>query len=420
MRPRLLSSIGAFVRAYGAAIIVCAAVAALSAWFVLQPAYLAEGRARRDIEKCKSIKSETEQVECAFSVLTPMLDSYGIESAMRVFKSAYETLPAFVDTGCHKHAHRMGDLTYYRLYPRVGDIEALHFPQETTACGYGFFHGLLEHLLQDNPTPEFATHVCEYLSDTYKQDMGDIRITCYHGVGHGFMLGHSELVPKAQWGTIRAFVDVPFAQCEALPKADTAEQEQCMEGIFNLVADWRDFNQFGFVRPQDGTKLFSVCDELPKRMHNACYFEMAQKLDRFGRNDPAAIAEIVSFGRDAEFRSLAFSVGVGGVMQQVIGKGREYESILADCTELEDPFAALCTKSVINGLFEHGEPQEEYKKPLEACAQDSVHSASLEGVCYRALSERLRRFYTQEKAENICSEFPRAYRDECRSLTRTP
>ncbi len=381
-------------------------------WAYTHPLYLKEITWKHQIMQCGQLEKDADQIECAFKPITEALMTAGIEAGMDTFADAYIELPAFVASGCHHQAHRVGDIAYYHLYYGQNDLDALTFSQNTTACGYGFFHGFLEHLIQDHPSAAFVTQTCEYLSDHYGEQMRDIRLTCYHGAGHGFMLAATEQVKKSQWGNVYAFTHKAFSECDILPRASTEEKEQCKEGIFNLIADWRDDGQYGFVRPQDYV-FFSVCDSLPQTMHHACYYEIAQKLDRISGEDPQRLAALVRTVKDADEIIRIFSVGIAGIMQQVIQDKVKYEAVIASCSKLESTLFSKCILSTVNGLFEHGEPQKEYVKAMEVCTFKEIQDTPMEQECYDTVANRLLRFYDKSHSLMVCALFPSAFKDGC-------
>lgn len=376
-------------------------------------AYVA--RADSELKKCAVLEDSGMQVDCAFEVIETALNEGGLPRAFSVFSKAYQKVPVIAQTGCHRYSHRMGDLAYYRLYVPVQSMEDIEFVQETTACGYGFYHGFLEHLIQDRPDPAFVARTCNDLTDRLSHTLGDIRITCFHGSGHGFALAGAERVPRHEWGNVALFIDGPLQLCEALPEAVKGEVEECRQGVFNVLVDWMEVGQYGFA--YDREKPFAVCDALSLRQHHhACYYEMAMKLDSVSGYDARRMIEIV---KDAppELARVAFDVGTAGLMQHVVTQEGGYRTALEQCSELETAWYERCAANLANGLFEHGAPQEEYLPALELCdepliaAQDSVQSA-----CYEAVIRRLPRFYAPERSAKICTEFPKEYREQCQGL----
>lgn len=369
-----------------------------------------------ELKPCTKIEKAEEQTECIFRVLGRELRVEGVEAVFASFTHAYEMFPAFVSAGCHRQVHRLGDMVYYGLYVGREDLEAIDFPEETTACGYGFYHGFMEHLIQDYPRPDFVTQTCEYLSKRLSGQMRDIQMTCYHGSGHGFTLAQSEKTPAHLWGDLRAFTDVPVRQCDALPKATASDIEQCKEGVFNVIVDWMAINQYGFK--YDSKRPFTVCDSVALSSRKACYYEMAQKLDNASGRDPLRMEQIVNQISDTDLRLMAFQVGIAGLVQNIIVQHGE-EDIITQCATLNESMRKACTQSVVHGLFEHGTPQEEYQRPLEMCALPSIQNTGDQSFCYATTAGYLKRFYTPERSLELCKKFPDDFREACEKKTRT-
>ncbi len=363
------------------------------------------------LHACADLREDGEQIECIFRVIESEMERGGVDPAMRVFSKAYDDFHSFASTGCHRYAHRVGDLVYYHQYLGSDGIESIEFPQSTTACGYGFYHGFLEHLIQDNPYPDFVTKTCVYLTGRLQSDMSDIAIICYHGSGHGFELAESERVPRSRWGNLHAFVDGPLARCGEMSEATAREIEECRQGVFNVIVDWMAEKQYGFT--YNAARPFAPCDALPTAYVYACYYEMAQKLDSVSGLDPVVIARIAESAPTTALADVAFRVGVAGIIQQTIADGKGYEASLARCATLQRLFFEGCIASMISGLFEHGPPQREYEKPFELCAESVVADAGMSKECYTAIAFRLKRFYEPARVNDLCKKIPEDFRGPC-------
>lgn len=361
--------------------------------------------------QCKSIEMQDEQIDCIFRIIEDELHRGGIALAMDAFASAYTSFNSFASTGCHRHAHRVGDMAYYGIYFGTRDLSKMDFPQETTACGYGFFHGFIEHLIQDNPDPDFVTDVCEGLRERYEARMRDIATICYHGSGHGFTLAHAETLRRNTWSDIVAFAEAPLHQCEKLSRASENEKEDCRQGVFNVIVDWMEDEEYGFRYNTE--KPFGACDRLATRWRHACYYEAAQKLGLVATHDPRTYAAIAERIDDEKLRRTVFEVAVAGIVQAVITDENGYRETLAQCEDLDQYFFELCVTSMVWGLFEHGMPQWEYRNVLHLCAERAVEARSVRESCYQAAAGRLPRFYTAERIARICREFPEDARGAC-------
>jgi len=373
----------------------------------------------RSLASCKALASDDEQVECIFHSIDSAIEKGNLKQGFSIFAGAYRNFTSFSSTGCHRHAHRVGDSVYYRYYILGHDtLDDIDFPQEATACGYGLFHGFLEHLIQDRPDPEFAMSVCEALDQKLSRTMKDIRVICYHGTGHGYTLAHAENLPRALWGNIQEFITTPIAQCNGMTRASESEKEDCRQGVFNVIADWMEEKNYGFSYNTDNP--FAACDALPSNIQYACYYEMAQKIGGLvaAHNDPVALSVVAAKASTPEFATLAFSVGIAGMIQQTIAQGNGYEAVLDGCDTLSSDLFHTCLESIVWGLYEHGPPQEEYKNVLSLCEESAVTRHEEESFCYNKALARLTRFYTSERIASVCEEFPKKYQPACKDTAK--
>lgn len=367
------------------------------------------------LEPCRSLQEKSEALavnECILDVVKKALIKEDLSSAYGVFEVAYRTFPEFSEGSCHNQAHRVGDMFYYNYFLAQGkDLSRFEYPQVTTACGYGFFHGLFEHLAQDHPDPAYITNACEYLRERLSKDMSDIGTICYHGSGHGFVLANADKIPRDKWGDIQSFVGEPVRLCDALPKASIPEREDCKAGIFNVILIYMEDKNYGFVYPEKDP--LGYCDPLPLGQRRACLFEMAQKLDRVSGYDPVKLYQIAARAGDDEEAQTSFSVGIAGIVQHYVNDGNGYESTLTACLKLNDQYLDVCVRSIIHGLFEHGDPLLQYKKPLHMCSDVRIGNRRMTKSCYENVMVGIRRYFGEEKRKLICDEFPENARQYC-------
>jgi len=351
------------------------------------------------------------KVDCWLQRPLGIVSAGSLMAGFRAFTYLYETYPEFASTGCHRYAHKIGDAAYYNLMLARGlSLEEIEFPQSTTACGYGFFHGFVEHLVQNDPDEPVVVRNCEYLRETYADDMRDIGTICYHASGHGFMQTQADALPDAMWGNPVSMVKRPLEGCEALPTTER-EIEDCREGVFNVLVDWMETGDFGLST--DLEDPLALCSEVVARWQYACFYELGQNLGQITQGSPLTAARFSMHIPDPELRRMTFGVMVAGMMQSKAALD-EYRGVLNECAQIED--AALyetCVVSSANGMMEHGVPGDEYVKVLDLCADPALGARGGDVACYRALGQRLARFYSPGKAATICGAFPAVYRDSC-------
>jgi len=109
---------------------------------------------------------------------------------------------------------------------------------------------------------------------------------------------------------------------------------------------------------------------------------------------------------------MVFSVGIAGMVQPLAGS-EGYRTLVDECLALQGEYVWLCLSNVLHGLFEHGQPGEEYQKPLLVCTDARLPALGLEDDCYTFIAWKLPRFYDASRRTEICAGVPDAYRASC-------
>ncbi len=171
--------------------------------------------------------------DCWNEKLAEELELHGAKAAFVLFARFYSSDPDFTKVGCHLVAHALGDAAYGEYLASGKKLSALQFPPESVYCGYGYYHGILEHMIRDTPDYAKAASFCEWIIKEHGSDLPRIRLNCYHAIGHGFI---PEPTDAEQWGNVKVMTAPAIAACKNIP-ADDARQE-CFQGAFNVISDW--------------------------------------------------------------------------------------------------------------------------------------------------------------------------------------
>ncbi|MCE9541467.1 hypothetical protein K8R03_02810 [Candidatus Kaiserbacteria bacterium] len=356
--------------------------------------------------------TDDDKDNCFVQIALKYIRNGDVSAAYRAFDYLYDAYPLFGSWGCHVNAHRLGDTAYYEFFVTHGlSLPQMDFPQETTSCGYGFFHGFLEHMTQDHPQPSFVKETCEYLRGRLSENMHDIARVCYHASGHGFIQSVADTLKKDKWGDVAWMVNAPLKKCEALPGISEQEVEECREGVFNVMSDWMIEKNFGLAF--DFKNPFKDCDGLIQRWHWACYYEFGQKLQPVIGDDVLSASKYVGGIKETDIRDMTFGVIVAGMMQRLAPLDG-YPNVFKDCTKVtDDALFKACIVSATNGMMEHGDPGNEYAKILPMCALGELNAREGTSICYDTLARRLSRFYGPDKKKQVCGMFPAQYKEAC-------
>jgi hypothetical protein len=345
--------------------------------------------------------NESAKVNCWLHILETIISQNGIDPAYKIFSYLYETYDLFSNSGCHRQAHRMGDFAYYNIYWKHKDIEKMSFPQSANACGFGFYHGFIEHFIQDNPETEFAENNCLYLIDKLKDTAPQINYICYHASGHGFLIAEADKIFGQQELSIVNVTAEPIKKCDSFKTDDKEMIRECREGVFNVFVDWMVEGDFGLSYNYE--EPFLPCEPLinDKYTYQNCSIEISRKFDSLSNYSITRALEIVKTNPDSDIHGRMFQITVTGIVQH--NPKAEPLELAIQCRDMESDFKEICFEALISGLFEHGHPGQVYQGANVFCSNDSLQDTEKE-ICYKVTKSKLYRFYSKNEIDNLCSE----------------
>lgn len=374
------------------------AILVMSLWYIVQlpPRYVAVA------DTC----IEKEEIDCMLSLLQDTYINDGVEESFNVFYYLFNNSKEFVDVGCHRNAHRIGDIAYYNDYLKHKDITMMEFSEKSTACGYGFFHGFMEHLIQDNPDPVFVKKTCEYLISTLSGQMSGINLVCYHGAGHGFMLSQVDTMSKGTWGDAISYARPAMEKCEVVLPLETEEVSECRQGVFNVVLDWMESGNFGLV--YEGKESFFICRELEMNQREDCYAELSQKM--------STLSDFNLF-RAVEIATAEAPYGGDKILMNHAAAGMTYSTttiinFMRDCLVIPDDLQRTCIRGVVGGLMEHGPATVQFPEAVALCSFDWFDTESQQ-VCFERLFTKMVRFFPKEKQKSLCTTSGNMFKQQC-------
>ncbi len=338
----------------------------------------------------------------------------GTRGAFEVLKSLYASDPLFVTSGggCHAQAHTIGDWAY-EDFKRVKDIRKMDLPPETVDCGYGYFHGLLEHMFRDNPDPSTGREICEYLTERFSATIPRIRLNCFHGIGHGFV--PQPLPGDRLWGNAQAIVAPALETCDTIsPTRDEIETMECLMGGFNVISDWTFRKEYGLA-PDENNPLGFCALQTSRLRKLACYYEMGMHLNPYTKDDIAELAtRFIDQIPEDEYANQVITVTVAGSIQRALSQpdyDAKIRTKVRECHEVASRLRISCIKGIVGGLAAHGQPGKEYVKILEFCARADLRDDERD-ACYELAAQKLVNQYPRDKAMDVCKAVPTPYKEK--------
>lgn len=354
---------------------------------------------------CRSENGGAKQ-QCWDEQLAATLAQRGLDAAFDVFIELYKTEPS-IAKGCHGWGHVLGEGAY-ALFASKKDFV---IPDEASYCGYGFYHGFLEKLLQDTGDPKGAIAFCAYASERADpRHAGSVYGNCIHGIGHGGTSVAAE--DPANWGKIDAVLAAGKKTCASITDLP-GELESCWEGVFNEFQQNINSARNGFSYDIINDDFFGICRREEEKYKRACYFEFIGLIAQFTHRDFRKSAEMVIKDIPDHDDAAYLMVKMAADFMQDDIVSETYDKNVLDCRSLPAYLHQSCFDGVLLGFTAHGEPGQEYVKGLGLCRSDILNVAE-RTQCYQKLLANFSGEYPREKIARICDSVDEAYQKYCR------
>jgi plastocyanin len=343
--------------------------------------------------------------ECFDIQVKKAVATKGIDAAYALFTEAYAA--GKLPRTCHWTAHQIGEAAY-ELF-RHGK----EFPitQTTSYCGYGFYHGFLEHLLREDPDIDRVLAFC----DEVKKQLGNMGLwNCIHGIGHGFTEDPPD--PRLE-GDADRMLEPGIRTCEFLFGKDFNQLNLCLTGVYTVIAGFASDGEYGLNMTENDP--FAFCRTQPYRYQKACYGEFAPKLDKFLKGDISNLPSYVNAIEDQKLKDLVTWVVPSVSVARDILSG----DLTSYATACKNGFSGnpkdICIGGVLLGIFSHGEPEKQYIRAFEFCDTSPLTDEEKES-CYEETFHRLRQDYAINIVQDICKLAPEQYRKYCDKRINPP
>ncbi len=347
--------------------------------------------------------------QCWKKQIKTELGNKGLDAAFEILAHFYATEPDFASS-CHSHVHILGEAAY-EIFSKHENLE---ISSKTSYCGFGFYHGFMETLLQKTGNAEEAIKFCSYVGDKLKNQTSDAEGACYHGIGHGAVDGGD---PRF-WGNPKAMIKSSLEMCEKIAGSDRSlhgKLYRCITGVYNSIETLSTNPKYRI--DQISKNPFYLCPTQPLEYKEGCYVNMLPALMRFTNQDFIKSTGIIEQIKEDKNSYVIRSQVILSLFHEFIRINLNKPDYnvkvgVALCREL-GPFSRLpCIEGLSGGHMKYGEPTKEYVKGIAFC--NSLFLVSDEkDVCFKFILSRLRIWYGGPQVPKVCESAPLAYRKYC-------
>lgn len=352
-----------------------------------------------DYAKIVNCNVISEKSACYEKAIMSTLRTNGIEAAFDVLAYVYDKDTTFA-SNCHYFTHILGR----EAYKKFKNKEKFELTPNTSYCGYGFYHGFMEELLQENGDIEEARKFCYFADKSLSKYTRQPSVACFHGIGHGLVDG-TEINAR---GDSQALLSPAMKICGTLP--DDEEKKFCASGAFNSLAIAYSRSDFGLKGNK--TDPFYDCRQRNEEFYQrACYEQMntyALNLTDYNLLKSLRFAENIQSDTYAQIATHS----IAGAASQYIKTENDLDTAAKTCQNIQKRLAMDCVDGVVAGLIEFGKPGTEFELSIAFCNNARL-TVENKNTCFQHLSASIHWLYSKEKYKQICMLFPTQYQQLC-------
>ncbi len=344
---------------------------------------------------CSKIKEISDKAKCWNNELAETLKSKGLDEAFNIFVKLHNSEPE-VPKSCHGWTHTLGKAAF-DLY---NQDKNLILRKEVSYCGYGFFHGFMERLIQSTGNIQQARDFCDYASKQLKREARGTYSNCVHGMGHGAV----DVDNTALWGNFQALTDSGIKRCE-LFFTESEELGLCLDGVFNAMGQISLNRENNLqLNTQD---IYSVCRTQKNKYKLYCYSQFTGLMDEeTHKNFKKAVQMIKNEHLPIEIAIQVYKKLSADIMQFDIVNESQEENV-KNCRSLPKTLYEACMFGLSTGFISHGEPGKEYIKALEFCGANYLNDNEKD-ICYKPILQQL-----ISRNSPVCLSVPENYQKYC-------
>jgi hypothetical protein len=346
-----------------------------------------------------SNQDSKKQYDCWRGSLLNTLNSKGLSSAFDLLAYYYDNESNF-SAECHGFTHELGQSSYL-IYKKTGKID---LTPKTSYCGYGFYHGFMEVLLQQEGSILNAEKFCNYADKQLSLYNQKTNIACYHGIGHGAVDGSG----KIKWNSPQEFISSALKICKTISNSEKHIYE-CGTGVFNSLAIV--MNSGSFDLNFNGNP-YDICSNQEKIFQRSCYEQMNSRVAAISGGDLAKGVKYILKIKDKENAVHAIDQLAPAIISVRVGHNNSYSNEVNICKSLPDYLRKPCIEGLSGGILEFGEPGQEYVEALNLCKSNTLENIDKK-YCYNYVIASLKMLYTSEKSKSICRNIDPEYNANC-------
>ncbi|MFZ2522235.1 MAG: cupredoxin domain-containing protein [Minisyncoccia bacterium] len=354
-----------------------------------------------------SCEDDSEKLKCWQKELNSTLENKGLPETFDLLSELYSSEPLFASE-CHSFAHEIGKFAY-KQFSKGRDFE---LNSKTSYCGYGFYHGFMESMLQSTGDIKEAKYFCRYVGEKLAKDTTDGEGACYHGIGHGSVDGSEERF----WGNPEKMIESGMSLCLKVSEGDTSKYGKlyrCVTGAYNAIEILSHDPKYKLSKFEKDP--FSFCTTQIDEYKEGCYTNMLPAILMLTQNDLFRSQKYIENIKEKDFeirKPVTSGLWVEFIRLNLNKPDQNIIEGIKMCQLIADPMRLSCFYGLAEGYMKYGDPKDAYLKGLSFCS-NSLLKVDEEDVCFNSILTRLRIWYSESKSKEICLDTPKEYQKYC-------
>ncbi|MEJ0021024.1 MAG: hypothetical protein WDN47_00390 [Candidatus Doudnabacteria bacterium] len=357
--------------------------------------------AKIDPSSCDGLSDDVEKLKCWSTSLNNVLEYQGIEAAFGTLDSWLKSEPDF-EPYCHTLVHEVGA----KAYDLFSEHKSFGLTDQTSLCGYGFYHGFTETLAAEGGGIAQARQFCSFVYDELGSKLPGILDQCYHGFGHGSVDIHNEGI----WGDEIAMIQPALKMCRAVA-TDSEKLFRCGTGMFDSISIGYFTHDYNLK--MNSTDPFWLCrQQKEEEFKQSCYVSLDPALLLMENMDFSKASKFIENIKEDQHATLAMGSLALPVYWIKDRSGREAASKMdnfyqtqgvASCRTLQKRLIEPCIKSIAYALTMDESRTKQYQEGLKFCRRTDLTSAE-SGDCFNTVISTLSEIYPKDELGVICNQ----------------
>ena len=355
-----------------------------------------------------SCKLGDKSIECWQELLNETLDKDGLPATFDLIADLYVKEPLFASE-CHSFVHEIGKFAFKKF----SSEEGFELNSKTSYCGYGFYHGFMETLLQATGDVNKAEEFCKYVGKKLAGETTDGEGACYHGIGHGAVDGSDE----RSWGDPQAMIDPGLRLCVLVSKGDNSKYGKlyrCVTGAYNSIEILSHDPRYKLGKFEKDP--FSLCLTQKEEYKEGCYTNMLPAILILTNNDLLKSQKYIDGINENSYeirKPVTSGLWVEFIRMNLTNINQDITNGINMCRQVVEPLQLSCFYGLAEGFMKYGDPKDAYSKGLSFCARGELKEKERD-MCYNSILTRLRVWYSVDKSREICQSMPISYQKYCK------